>query len=222
MPSIKIITLTKRTAGADLAAFHEQSLALLRSRVPPQGCLRIVASHTLPQGYRRGELIVDAVEEWSFDDVDDAHVFLQQQQRTPTLPALADPARTVHLIVKPHLAKDAAVPRGAVKNIEFVNRRPGMALESFRHYWKTVHGPLGAGIPSILRYEQYHCADAAYADGEPCFDGLAVTWFESTAAMRAGADTEVYRRTRADEVNFLPDGHLPFIITTEVLDTGPI
>ncbi len=54
----------------------------------------------------------------------------------------------------------------------------------------------------------------------PPFDGLAITWFDSTADMKAGTRTEVYARTRADEANFLPDGHLPFIVTREHLVAG--
>lgn len=31
--------------------------------------------------------------------------------------------------------------------------------------------------------------------------------------MKEGATTPIYAQTRADEANFLPDGHLPFIVT---------
>jgi hypothetical protein len=50
--------------------------------------------------------------------------------------------------------------------------------------------------------------------GTAPYDGLAITWFDNVAAMRAGAATEAYARTRADEANFLA-GELPFVITTE-------
>jgi hypothetical protein len=52
------------------------------------------------------------------------------------------------------------------------------------------------------------------ATGTAPLDGLAITWFEDVAAMRAAAGTEAYARTRADERNFLA-GELPFVITTE-------
>jgi hypothetical protein len=42
-----------------------------------------------------------------------------------------------------------------------------------------------------------------------------VDWFASTADMRKGTTTAEYVATRADESNFLPDGHLPIIITRE-------
>ena len=124
--------------------------------------------------------------------------------------------------VEVYRVKDLILPGGAVKNIEFVNRRPGMALPAFRKYWRDVHGPIGSHIPSILRYEQNHLALPEYETGhEPRYDGLAITWFESTAAMRAGARTEAYRITREDEGNFLPDGHLPIIIVSEVIQRQP-
>ena len=49
----------------------------------------------------------------------------------------------------------------------------------------------------------------------PLYDGLAITWFDSTADMKAGTTSAVYPQTREDEPNFLPDGHLPIIITRE-------
>jgi len=101
-----------------------------------------------------------------------------------------------------------------------VNRRSDMTLTAFRDYWRGFHGPLASGIPMIIRYEQHHCVDAEYEDGDPPFDGLALTWFESTAAMRASAEHPVYQKTRADEANFLAPGGLPFIITKESLIRG--
>jgi uncharacterized protein (TIGR02118 family) len=112
--------------------------------------------------------------------------------------------------------QDGPVPDGAVKNIEFVNRRPGMALEPFRSYWRNVHGPLAAKIPVIRRYEQNHLSLSEYQKSPaPAYDGLAVTWFASTADMKKGTAMPEYFATRADEPKFLPDGHLPIIITRE-------
>ena len=108
------------------------------------------------------------------------------------------------------------MPDDAVKNIEFVNRRPGMALEPFRSYWRNVHGPLAAKITVIRRYEQNHLALSEYQNSPaPPYDGLAITWFASTEDMRRGTTTPEYIATRADESHFLPDGHLPIIITRE-------
>jgi uncharacterized protein (TIGR02118 family) len=127
-----------------------------------------------------------------------------------------DAGRTVVMPVDVHVIKDGRIPDNAVKNVEFVNKRPGMALEPFRAYWRNVHGPLASTIPVMHRYEQNHLALSEYQKGaDPPYDGLAITWFASTADMKRGTTTPEYAATRADEANFLPDGHLPIIVTRE-------
>ncbi|HXA97579.1 MAG TPA: EthD domain-containing protein [Candidatus Dormibacteraeota bacterium] len=49
----------------------------------------------------------------------------------------------------------------------------------------------------------------------PAYDGVAITWFDDTQAMRASAASAQYPRVRADEPNFITPGDAPFIITTE-------
>src|SRR4029079_5939117 len=77
--------------------------------------------------------------------------------------------------------------------------------------------PWAARRQNLLdRYEQNHLALGEYEKAaSPPYDGLAITWFASTAEMRSGAATAEYAATRADEANFLPGGHLPIIITRE-------
>ena len=114
------------------------------------------------------------------------------------------------------MIKDGPAAPGAAKNVEFVNRKPSMAVEDFQRYWREIHGPLAATIPVIRRYVQSHVRPFAYERGRaPVYDGLAITWFDDTAAMRASAATAEYARTRADEPNFIAAGAAPFIITTE-------
>ena len=120
------------------------------------------------------------------------------------------------LVTDEHLIKDGPLPEGCVKNVEFVHRRPDLDVEEFQRYWREVHGPLASEIPVILRYVQSHCRRGGYANGrQPPCDGIAITWFESTAAMRESARSDAYARTRADEPNFIAPGELPFIITRE-------
>src|SRR5208282_5832114 len=107
--------------------------------------------------------------------------------------AFLDRSRTVVMPVDVYVIKDGTVPDDAVKNIEFVNRRPGMALEPFRSYWRNIHGPLAAKIPVIRRYEQNHLALSEHQNSPaPPYDGLAITWFPSTADMRRGTTTPEY------------------------------
>jgi uncharacterized protein (TIGR02118 family) len=179
---------------------------------------RYVQSLALMQGYRKGELLFDCVDEMWFDD----EAAYRNAVASPAFAALdrtavplADLDRRIAMPVDVHVIKGGPIQAEAVKNIEFVNRRPGMALEPFRRYWREVHGPIASTIPVLRHYEQNHLRANVYHEGSPPYDGLAITWFESTADMKRGAETEEYARTRADEPNFLPDGHLPIVITRE-------
>jgi uncharacterized protein (TIGR02118 family) len=183
------------------------------------GLVRYVQSHPLPQGYTKGELLLDGIEELWFADEAAFNRALDSSEWKSAFDAAAeflDSSRTVTLPIELNVIKDGAIPENAVKNIEFVTKRPGMGLMEFRRYWRDVHGPLASRIPSIRRYEQHHTALTEYRDGaRPAYDGLAITWFQSTADMKAGAKTPEYAETRADEPAFLPDGHLPIIVTRE-------
>ena len=105
---------------------------------------------------------------------------------------------------------------GAAKWVEFLTRRPDLTVEAFQRHWREVHGPIAARIPQIRRYVQSHVRPGAYASGRtPRYDGVAITWFDDTQAMRASAATAEYATTRADEANFLASGDAPVIITRE-------
>jgi uncharacterized protein (TIGR02118 family) len=214
----------KRRPGLSVEDFQSHwsgTHAQLLRRVP--GIRRYVQSHTLLQGYRKGELLFDGISELWFDDDDAFAAFKASaafQRANADLAAFVDPSRLVEMPVDVHVIKDGKIPANAVKNIEFVNRRPGMPLEAFRAYWRNVHGPIAAKIPVLHRYEQNHLKQSAYSDGEPPYDGLAITWFASTSDMKAGTTTPEYQVTRADEPNFLAAGHLPLIVTREHVVVG--
>ncbi len=217
---IKAVSFFKRRAGMavhDFQAYWRGKHPEAVLRLP--GIRRYVQSHTRPAAYGRGEPIYDGIAELWFDDTGAMHAL----RGTPAMAAVeADEAvfidRTTMrlLLTEEHVIKDGPVPPGAAKNVEFVTRRPGMAVPDFQRYWKEVHGPLAATIPVIRRYVQSHVRASAYERGRtPAYDGLAITWFDDTAAMRVSASTPEYARTRADEPNFIAPGDAPFIITTE-------
>ena len=216
----KVVTLVKRRPDLSVEAFQDywrERHAPLVAQLPQ--LRRYVQSPALLQGYRKGELLFDGIAEAWFD----SEAAYEATKRDPAQDAVTadeanflDRARTVVMPVDVHVIKDGAIPENAVKNIEFVNRRPGMALAPFQTYWREAHGPLASKIPVLRRYEQNHLKASVYAaDPSPPYDGLAITWFRSTAEMKAGTATPEYIATRADERNFLPDGHLPIIITRE-------
>jgi uncharacterized protein (TIGR02118 family) len=221
----KVVTLIKRRRGLAVedfqARWHRVHGPLVAAGPEVR---RYVQSQALLQGYAKGELIFDGIAEAWFDSAEAHEAFERSSAATAIAVVeeeLLDRSRTVVMPVDVHVIKDERVPGNAVKNIEFVNRRPGMALEPFRAYWREVHGPIASRILVLRRYEQNHLKREAYAaQPKPRYDGLAITWFESTADMKRGALSAEYAATRADEPNFLPDGHLPIIITREHVLAG--
>lgn len=221
----KVISLLKRKPGTTVEAFQRywrEQHGPLAAGFP--NLLRYVQSHALPQGYKKGELIFDGISEIWLDSQDSYRAALGKAQAAQILEderKFTDMSVKVVLPVDVHVIKNGKIPDNAVKNIEFVTRRPGMNLAEFRDYWKQVHGPIASRISAVCRYEQNHLKMDEYARQErPCFEGLAITWFRSTEAMKQGTATAEYAITRADEPHFLPDGHLPIIITTERVIVG--
>ena len=217
---VKLVVYFKRRAGMEVEPFQEYwrtRHAEMASGLP--GVRRYVQSHTLLAGYRKGEPVCDGVAEIWFDDVD----AIRALQGTDALRAaqedvakFIDRSTMKTLVTDEHLTKDGELPGECVKNIEFVHRRPGLAVEEFQRYWREVHGPLASEIPMVVRYVQSHCRQGGYANGrQPPCDGIATMWFEGTVAMRESARTDAYARTCAVSPNFIAPGALPFVITRE-------
>ncbi len=221
---IKLVSVIRRRADLSVEAFQDYWLgthAAVVARLP--GLRRYVQSHTLRSGYRKLTPAADGLAELWFDDT----AALRALEGSAELAAVREDERAfiaadghAQVFVDEHVIKDGAIPAGGVKNVEFVQRRADLEVPAFQRYWREVHGPLGAAIPTVLRYVQNHARATAYRDGRtPAYDGFALTWFEDTAAMRASAQTTEYAATRADEDNFLTVP-LDFIITTEHVIVG--
>jgi len=214
---IKVIVVLKRRADLCVERFQaywRDHHAPLVARLP--GLRRYVQSHTLESGYRKREPAADGIAELWFDGL----AALKALAGTPELAAvLADEAHFIaeqsQTLTGEHVIKEGAMPAGGLKNIEFVKKRADMTVADFQHYWRTVHGPLGASIPTVQRYVQCHTQAGAYARATaPAYDGFALTWFADLEAMRESARSPQYAATRADEDNFL-SVPLAFIITRE-------
>lgn len=222
---LKVVSLLKPKPGMSVEDFQHywrhRHGPLVADRAEVR---RYVQSHALLQGYQKGELLFDGISETWFDSAAAFDAYTRQATSGKIADdeqCFTDRSRTVAMPVDVHVIKDGAIPANAVKNIEFVNRRPDMPLQPFRDYWRKVHGPIASHITAIARYEQNHVrADAYDAPAPPRYDGLAISWFASTGDMKKGAATPEYEVTRADEPNFLPDGHLPIIITREHVVVG--
>ena len=211
-----LVRLAKRHPGSSVDDFRRQADAASDwSSAVPYGLRSATQALTLTGAYRRGEPACDAIDQLPFDDEASAVRCLADPAFAAVWASpLLDPASIACLVVEEHVAKPGPVGASFVKNYELVTKRPDMDRAEFDRYWAQVHGPLAATIPTIRRYVQAHLSPGTRDSGMAPYDGLAITWFDDVAAMRAGAATEAYAKTRADEANFLA-GELPFVITTE-------
>jgi uncharacterized protein (TIGR02118 family) len=217
---VKMVAFFKRKSGMSVEAFQHYwrtTHAEIVVRMP--GIRKYVQSHTLLSGYRKDEPAYDGVAEIWFDDTQAMRALAQTAEYAAVRadePNFIDLSTMGSILTEEHVIKDGPIPPDGVKNIEFVTHKPGMLIEAFQRHWREVHGPLGASIPVVRRYVQSHTRKSIYESGKtPAYDGAALTWFDDTQAMRVSATTPEYARTRADEVNFIDAGRLPFIITKE-------
>jgi uncharacterized protein (TIGR02118 family) len=211
-----LVRLAKRAPGLSVDDFQRSSgRAGDWSSAVPYGLRGATQALTLPGGYRRGEPACDAIDELTFaDEASVTRCLADPAFAAAWASPLLDPATVACLVVEEHVAKPGQAPASFVKNYELVTKRPDLDRDEFDRYWAQVHGPLAATIPTIRRYVQAHLSPGTRDAGTAPCDGLAITWFDDVAGMRAGAATEAYAKTRADEENFLA-GELPFVITTE-------
>ena len=211
-----LVRLAKRRSDLDVTAFQRSAeLTCDWSGAIRFGLRRARQALTLPSGYRKGEPVFDVVDELEFDDELAATACLADETFARAwVDDRLHRSSIATLIVDEHVAKPGSFAPDSVKNYEIVTKRADLDRAEFDRYWREVHGPLAAGIPTIRRYVQAHLAPGFRDSGTAPFDGLAITWFDDIAGMRTGAATQAYERTREDERNFLA-GDLPFIITTD-------
>ena len=214
---IKVVEVIQRKHELDVESFQRHWLndhGPIVARLP--GLRRYVQSHTRLKGYERGKVPYDGIAELWFDDKNALAAIASTEEFAAAKrdePNFIDTDRLVELVVDDHVIKDGAVPANGIKNIEFVHLSPSLEPNEAHRYWRDVHGPIAAKIPTMSRYVQSHIRMGAYDRAiKPVFDGVAITWWEDLDAMRTSATGPEYAATRADEPNFL--GVQPEVILT--------
>lgn len=216
---VKTVAFFKRKSGMSVDAFQAYwRTAHAEAVVRLPGVRRYVQSPTLASAYKKAEPVHDGIAELWFDDTGAMRALAGTAEYAAVQADEAnfiDRATMGLILTEDHVIKEGPVPTGGVKNIQFLTHQPGMSIDAFQRYWREVHGPLAAAIPMIRRYVQSHTRRSAYEGGRtPRYDGVALTWFDDTQAMRASVTTPEYARVREDEGNYITPAP-PFIITRE-------
>jgi uncharacterized protein (TIGR02118 family) len=215
----KLIAFFKRKAELSAEDFQQhwrtQHAALVARQA---GLRRYVQNHTLLSAYRTREPAYDGVAEAWFDSRESfAELTASPEWRAVREDEahFIDPQSLQAVMTDEVVIVDGPVPDPAVKMISFLNKRSDVSVEFFQNHWRDKHGPIAAEIPGNQRYVQCHVQAASYrGDHKPVYDGIPISWFADTAALRASAQTPQYKATRADEVHFMASSTLPFVIAT--------
>ena len=111
-----------------------------------------------------------------------------------------------------------------IKVMTWFRRRPGMALDDFRGYWRNEHPKVVLRMPGLRKYCQNHVTDDAYRDGrQPFCDGVAETWWDSLDVLRDLDATDELGAVMADEAEFIdPDQRDQFVASEVVVVNGAI
>ena len=101
-----------------------------------------------------------------------------------------------------------------IKLVYCITRHPDLSPEEFYRYWRDVHGPIGAAIPGLRRLVQSQRLDVpGVRRGD--FDGIAELWFDNIEALLRARQSEEWRRSTADEKNFIDQSRVAYFVTEE-------
>jgi len=102
-----------------------------------------------------------------------------------------------------------------IKLIYCITKKRGLADEQFFHYWKNVHGLIGARIPRLRKLVQSRRIFVPGDQRAPDYDGVAELWFDSVDDLLAARESPEWRASTADEANFIDHTRVAYLVTEE-------
>jgi uncharacterized protein (TIGR02118 family) len=108
-----------------------------------------------------------------------------------------------------------------IKLVYCITKKAGLTDEEFFHYWKNIHGPIGARIPGVRRLVQSHRL-AASDMRQPDFDGMAELWFDNVEDLLAARKSAEWKAASDDEANFIDRTRVAYFVSEEhvILDAA--
>jgi uncharacterized protein (TIGR02118 family) len=101
-----------------------------------------------------------------------------------------------------------------IKLVYCITKKPNLTDEEFFHYWKNVHGPIGARIPRLRKLVQSQRLSVA-ADRAPDYDGMAELWFDDVESLLAARQSPEWKAATEDEDNFIDHSKVAYFVSEE-------
>jgi len=108
-----------------------------------------------------------------------------------------------------------------VKLVYCITKKAGHSDEEFFHYWKNIHGPIGARIPGLRRLVQSRRVNVSGDKRSPDYDGMAELWFDDIDALLAARESAEWKASTEDEANFIDHSKVAYFVSEEhvILDS---
>ncbi len=102
-----------------------------------------------------------------------------------------------------------------VKLVYCITKKAGHSDEEFFHYWKNIHGPIGARIPGLRRLVQSRRVNVSGDKRSPDYDGMAELWFDDIDALLAARESAEWKASTEDEANFIDHSKVAYFVSEE-------
>jgi uncharacterized protein (TIGR02118 family) len=102
-----------------------------------------------------------------------------------------------------------------IKLVYCITKKAGLSDEEFFHYWKNIHGPIGARIPRLRKLVQSHRLALPQDNHRPDYDGMAELWFDDINDLLAARQSPEWKASTQDEENFIDPNKVAYFVTEE-------
>jgi uncharacterized protein (TIGR02118 family) len=102
-----------------------------------------------------------------------------------------------------------------IKLVYCITKKSTLTYEEFFHYWKNIHGPVGARIPGLRKLVQSHRLTLPGDDRRPDYDGMAELWFDNLESLQAARTSPQWKASTEDEANFIDSTKVASFISEE-------
>ncbi len=102
-----------------------------------------------------------------------------------------------------------------IKLVYCITKKATLTDEEFFHYWKNVHGPIGARIPGLRKLVQSHRLTIPGDQRLPAYDGMAELWFDNIESLQAARNSREWQASTEDEANFIDSTKVASFISEE-------
>jgi uncharacterized protein (TIGR02118 family) len=102
-----------------------------------------------------------------------------------------------------------------LKLVYCITKKASLTDEEFFHYWKNIHGPIGARIPGLRKLVQSHRTIVPGDKYESDYDGMVEPWFDDVETLLAARKSPEWKASSDDEANFIDHNKVAYVVTEE-------